>query len=239
MSRSARTASLTRAVGAAVDEVFKHPRLQAFRKVPKSDGLSTRRYHRKTPAAEFEVSVYRDKWWDTSGGRLYAELYCLVDEVQRLLGGCTQSWLEPDAAKPLIHFQYSMDIGADRPEWRIASIDDVAELHAELERFLVTDGLRWCVQFESRAGVFDYLEAQEAHVLVAELHAALGENERALRAFVVFMAGLPRDVETPLQKMRSAGVIDEQEERFLLRSSLQREDDYVRLLQQWRQQRGL
>lgn len=236
---SARSASLARAVAAAVDDAFSHAQLQAFSRLRQSDGTSIRRYYRETPAAECEVSVYRDKWWDASGGHVYAELYCLVGEYQRLLGGSPQSWREPDYAKPLLHFQYSTGDGAERPGWKVASSDDAAALGAALQAFLLARGIRWLDRFESREGVTGYLEEQRAYAPLAEWHARLGESRRALRAFGDFMAAHPRDIETPLRRMLAAGVIDETESRRLLRSSLQHADDYGEAVAQWRRERGL
>ena len=231
--------SLTRAVGAAVDEVFTHPHLHAFRKLEQRDGASIRRYYRRTPAAECEVSVYRDKWWDKSGGHIHLELHCLVDEVQQLLGGCSQSWLEPDYTQPLQHFQYSLGHGAERCGWKISSVDDIVALSAGLQDFLLVHALRWFDQLASRDGVIGYLKDQGAYASLAEFHARLDDKSQALRFLSEFLLEYPRDIERVLETMVSVGVISEEENRVLLRGSLQHQDDYARCVQQWRRERGV
>ncbi|MDH3452357.1 MAG: hypothetical protein OEN20_08050 [Gammaproteobacteria bacterium] len=231
--------SLTRSVAAAVDAAFTHQRLQEFGRLKLADAMSIRRYYRKAHAVECEISVYRDKWWNKSGGSIFLELYCLEQEVQQLLGGCPQSWLRPDYAQPLRHFQYSLGRSATRNEWKISSADDVAAFGPGLQDFLLAEGLHWFAQFDSREGVIGYLQRERAHATLAELHARLGNDAQALQAFNDFLHEYPRDIETELYKMASVGIIDDQECRVLLRGSLQKQSDYASCVEQWCLARGI
>ncbi len=225
--------SLTKAVAVAVDDAFAHEDLQAFTQLAGRDGMSIRRYYRRTAATECEVSVYVDKWWEKSGGRIHVELYCLVDHVQKRLGGCEQSWIDPDYARPLCHFQYRAGRHSTDTQYEVFSQDDARAFGTSLLRFLLADGLPWFERFQSEQGVLDYLREQGNHAWLAELHAHRGEAQSARVSFREFMRACPRNVEEVLNRMVAAGVINESEAAALRLASLQEETEYHNRVKRW------
>lgn len=225
--------SLSRAVGAAVDAVFAVAPLQAFSRLDAARHASIRCYYRRVPGAEWEITVYRDKWWGKAGGRVYLELFCLVAEVQRLLGGCEQSWLNPDYSRPLEVFQYRTSNPDDDTQWEITSVADVVPFTDAVREALQRRGLPWLESLTTREGVVDHLLASGAHLTLAALLVGYGDAVAARAAFARYLCGYPREIDGALAQMTTLGVIDAAEQATLARASLQAQEAYARAVQQW------
>ena len=225
--------SLSKLVSRAVDQAFSDPRLGDLSLIKEKDGISFRRYYRKTNTAECEVSVYRDKCWTKAGGSIFVELFCLVAQYQRAMGGCEQSWLAPDYKKPICHFQYRSGRNSLSTERTISRADDARDMEPWLREFMLSTGLPWFAAFESREGIAGYLERQGYYLQLARWHDFLGERNVGLGWFKQFLLGFPREIERDLAEMEETGLISESEREALLRASIQEQSEYERQVRQW------
>ncbi|UCH47511.1 MAG: hypothetical protein JSU95_15800 [Betaproteobacteria bacterium] len=187
--------SLAKEVGAAVDAAFADSSLSDFAPVADVHGDILRRYYRGDETAEFEVCVYRDKWWTKAGGTVHADLYCLVSKVQQALGGFSQSWLKPDYGLPLEHFQYGLGKSAKDLSQEIRSDEDATRFAEKLSQFLLETGLAWFGQFYSREGTANYLLGEENFHGLARYRAHLGDHDGSWTALKQYLEGLPRQNE--------------------------------------------
>ena len=225
--------SLAKAVQTSIDRVFKHSKLGDYVPVKVKGGSALRRYYRRSEFAEYEVTVYQDKWWTKAGGRIFGDLYCLHEDVQQALGDCTQNWLEPDYAKPLHYFQYSLCQASTLLELEVRSHNDVKALSTRLKQFLIEQGLAWFQQFDTHEGITAHLEHEMRYLALAQWQAYLGHKETALAAFKQYMAGLPRTIDNNLQSMRACDVLTEEDCQTLLAASLQEQNEYERRVKHW------
>jgi hypothetical protein len=226
--------NLAKQVGDAVDRVFAdEPGLRGFTKHDTKSGDSFRRYYMATAYAEREIQVYRDKYWTKDGGKVYIELYCLIPEVQQLLGGVEQSWLNPDYSKPIICFQYRTSVDADETLWEICTPGDIAAFEMELRRWLTSEGLPWLNRLDSREGLLGYLARDGDHIYLARLLAHWGRREAAMRHMTAFLNALPRQIERPLQSLTDAGLLTTDDQALLLKASIQNDEEYRRRVQTW------
>lgn len=225
--------SLTKAVMRAIESAFSDPRLGEFSRLDAKDGHSFHRYYCRSETAEREVSVYRDKRWTKSGGKVYVELFCLPAELQIAIGGVNQSWLNLDYGRPAVHFQYRSSRGAQSTERTVESNDDAEKLAVWMVDFLVATGLPWFRSFDSNEGVTDYLEHEAFQILLARWHAHLGNREAALDAFQSYLLEYPRDIERELSEMESVGLIDAAQRASILKASIQEQAVYEREVRRW------
>jgi hypothetical protein len=226
--------NLAKLVGDAVDRVFREaPELSPFARRDARDGASLRRYYHATAYAEREVDVYRDKYWTKNGGRIFAELYCLIPEAQRVLGGVEQSWLSPDYAKPLIYFQYRTSLDANDARWEVNTPADVASFEAGLHAWLTSKGLAWLDALNSRDGLLDYLARNQSHVDLARLSAHWGSAGEARNHVVRYLNTLPRQNERALKLLTEAKLLSREDEAYLIKASLQSNEEYARRVRAW------
>ncbi len=225
--------SLTEAVATAVDAAFVDPALSDFAPITDVHGDILRRYYRSDKTTEYEVCVYRDKWWTKAGGAVHADLFCLVSQVQQALGGCSQSWLNPNYDLPLEHFQYSLGKSADRVTREIRSAEDAAGFAEALSQFLRETGLGWFAQFNSREGIANYLLGEGYFHSLARYHAHFGDHAGALTAVIQYINTLPRQNEQELETLASIGLLAEDDRRYLASAALQEQTEYERRVREW------
>ena len=191
------------------------------------------RYYRNDNGIEAEVCVYRDKWWTKSGGTVHADLYCLVDDVQQALGGRKQSWLNPDYDLPLEHFQYGLGKSAIDLSQEIRSSEDAEQFAQALLRFLHETGLAWFAQFELPDGITSYLLDEERLHALARYRAHLGDQAGARAAVNQYLKNLPRQNEQELDTLVSAGLLEDEDRRFLASAALQAQTEYESRIDKW------
>jgi hypothetical protein len=226
--------NLAKLVGDAVDRVFaEEPGLHGFTRHDAKEGESFRRYYRATSYSEREIQVYRDKYWTKGGGKAYVELFCLIPEVQRVLGGVEQSWLKPDYSKPIICFQFRTSPNATEPMWEIRTPEDVAVFETNLGRWLTSEGLPWLNRLDTREGLLDYLARAGDHIYLARLRAHWGQRETAMQHVAAYLKTLPRQIERQLQSLTDAGLLSKDDQTFLLKASIQVDEEYRRRVQAW------
>ncbi len=225
--------ALRRAVAAAADAVFAHPRLAGFARLDAGGGHWIRRYYRRRGDDEHEIAIYAGKHWGAGGGLVYAELFFLGADVQRALGGGEQSWLDPDYARPLAVLQYRTAREAVNTEWRIASGDDVETFAAALGAFLPGEAHDWFAALSTPDGVVAWLERQARHLSLACLHAHLGNRDAALAALRDYLRDRPRQIEDDLARLVACGLISAADGDELQRASLQHEEEYARRVAAW------
>jgi hypothetical protein len=230
--------SLTKAVAAAVDAAFEEPALSDFAPIADVHGDILRRYYRSDETAECEVCVYRDKWWTKAGGLVRADLYCLVSEVQQALGGCSQSWLNPDYNLPLEHFQYGLGKSAKNLTQEIRSAEDASRFAEALSQFLRDTALAWFAQFQSSECIANYLLSEGHFHSLARYRAHVGDREGAWTALKQYLESLPRQNEQELETLASCGLLEEEDCRFLTSAALQEQTEYERRVSEWFASRG-
>ena len=230
--------SFTKAVAAAVDAAFEDPALAQFAPIADVHGDILRRYYRSDETAEYEVCVYRDKWWTKAGGAVRADLYCLVSEVQQALGRCSQSWLSPDYDRPLEHFQYGLGNPAMDLTHEIRSDEDATRFAQALSQFLRETGLAWFAQFQSPEGIANYFLSEGHFHSLARYRAHLGDGEGARTALKQYLQSLPRQNEQELETLASCGLLSEDDRRFLASATLQEQTEYEKRVREWLASRG-
>lgn len=164
---------------------------------------------------------------------MYAELNCLVPEVQQASHGVAQSLRNPDYSIPFSHFQYALSEQNPKRSWELYSPEDVAAFEQEIRVWLPSIALPWLDQFESRDGVLHFLRTRRQFVTLAEYLASLGDAIGASAAISAWIEGLPRRIENSLSRLASKGVISAADEKFLSKASIQSEDDYRLQVQEW------
>ena len=230
--------SLTKAVAAAVDAAFEDPALSDFAPINDVHGDILRRYYSSDKTTECEVCVYRNKWWTKAGGAVHADLFCLVNDVQQALGGCAQSWLDPNYNLPLEHFQYSLGKSANRVTQEVRSDEDAARFAEGLLEFLRNTGLAWFAQFHSPQGIANYFVSEGDFYALARYRAHLGDREGARTAVIQYVSTLPRHNEQELETLASNGLLEDDEHRFLAAAALQEQTEYERRVREWLAARG-
>jgi len=230
--------SLTKAVAAAVDAAFEDPALSDFAPIADIHGDILRRYFRSDETAECEVCVYRDKWWTKAGGVVRADLYCLVSEVQQALGGCSQSWLNPDYDLPLEHFQYGLGNSAKGLAQEIRSDEAASRFAQTLSQFLRETGLAWFAQFQSSESIANYLLGEGHFHSLARYRAHCGDRDGARTAMKQYLESLPRQNEQELETLASCGLLEEEDRRFLASAALQEQTEYEKRINEWLASRG-
>ncbi len=225
--------SINTVLGKALDRLFLEvPEASPFAK-QKGSGDQLRRYFHATANAEREILFYRDKWWTADGGTLYAELNCLVPEVQQASHGVAQSLRNPDYSIPFSHFQFALSEQNPKRSWELYSPEDVAAFEQDIRVWLPSIALPWLDQFESRDGVLHFLRTRRQFVTLAEYLASLGDSLGAAAAISAWIEGLPRRIENSLSRLASKRVISAADEKFLSKASIQSEDDYRQQVQEW------
>ncbi len=66
-----------------------------------------------------------------------------------------------------------------------------------------------------------------------ELHAKLGDSDKAKARLATWLAALPRQIDAALGKLHGAGLLSSADQAALARASLQRENDYRRMIDSW------
>jgi len=216
--------SLNSLLGKSLDRLFiDGPPVVRFVK-QRASGDNLRRYHHATEFAQREIVFYRDKRWTANGGTLYAELFCLVPEVQHAVHGMAQS---------LGHFQYVLSEPNPKRSWELHSPEDVAVFAEEIREWLSSIALPWLDQFESRDGVIRFLRAKRQFVTLAEYLASMDDEIGASQAISTWLEGLPRRIENSLKRLASKGLISPYDEAYLARASIQSEEDYQQQVSKW------
>lgn len=230
--------SLTKRVVHVIDQIFEEKDgLRSFRLVETTDGVFFRRYFRQGPYAEGEISIQRSKWWTAKGGEVFGELYCFIPEVQLAVHGVQQSWLAPDPESPLFYFQFRTSGCGEPFEQSVTSNDDLSGFEQGLRRWLGSAALPWLRQFESRRGVLEYVGKQENAFLLALLQAHFGKPSQAKQNTARFIEGLPRNIEGEFDTLRARGLLSEEDHRYLLKASIQSNEEYGRRVQAWLEKR--
>jgi hypothetical protein len=225
--------TLNKAVGTALDRIKQElSDLKSFSRL-KVSGPELRRFFHQTEWLQRETCFYRDKWWNKEGGILHAELFCLVSEVQLALTGSPQSLDNPDYAIPFEHFQYGISTGDVERSWPIRSLDDLVDFEACIRTWLNTIALPWFEQFESMEGVIRFLERQEHWLRLALLLNALEDSLKARGYMATWLSTLPRQIESQLDELTSAGLLCTEERKELGRASLQEEGCYRAAVERW------
>lgn len=225
--------SLTKALGAVLDRAIEgSPRFAAFAKL-KTSGADIRNYYRETDSTQCQLLFFKDRWWTKDGGTLHGELFCLVPKVQLALCGQAQSLAAPDYAVPFHHFQLGLQKTPVESTWPIHSADDVTRFETAVKTWLTTIAAPWFAQFDTDAGVMDYMERNGQHFNLALLHAKLGQSNQATAHLLTWLTALPRQIDAPLGKLHEAGLLSPADQATLARASLQSEEDYRRMLNSW------
>ena len=225
--------SLTKSLSASLDRTIEStPRFAAFTKL-KSTGSEIRNYFCETDGTQCQLLFFKDKWWTKDGGTLHGELFCLVPKVQLALCGQAQSLAAPDYAVPFHHFQLGLQKVPVESTWPIHSADDVTRFETAVKTWLTAIATPWFAQFDTDAGVMDYMERNGQHFNLALLHAKLGQSDTARAHLVTWLTALPRQIDTPLGKLHEAGLLSTTDQTTLARASLQSEDDYRRMVNTW------
>jgi hypothetical protein len=226
-------------VGKSLDRLFLEvPECAQFTK-QKRTGPDLRRFYHATENAQREIVFYRDKLWTATGGVLYAELYCLVPELQYALHGREQSLLAPDFNIPFSHFQFVPSEQNPKRSWELHSLDDVATFEQEMKDWLPSIALPWLGQFESRDGVTRHLQSRGQFVMLAEYLAYKGDEQGASLAVAAWVESLPRRTELTLRKLAGKGLIAAADEAFLAKASIQSEEDYRLQTADWLARRAI
>lgn len=227
------TPNISTELGRALDRLFlQEHRPASFSKL-KATGTHLRRFFRETENTQREIAFYRDKWWTASGGTLYAELYCLVPELQLAVHGEAQSLLTPDYRIPFSHFQYVLSEPQSKRSWALSSIEDVIAFEQEMKEWLPSVALPWLEQFDSRAGVIQHLQSRRQLVTLAEYLAYLGDRHAAWQTVRAWVEGLPRQTGRTLHKLAGKGLISQADQAYLEKASIQSEEDYRRQVAGW------
>ena len=225
--------SLNKAIAKALDNIFHDdPTLSSFTRLG-AKGPDLRRYFKETDHFQCEIVFYRDKWWSKDGGTLSIELYCLVPAVQSALSGKSQSLANPDYSVPFHHFQYGLIESNPECSWQLHSIDDVTELETQMSEWLRTRALPWLEQFSSIPSVVDFMERKGRTLDLALLHSAFGAQAKAKAYVSAWITTLPRKIEKPLEKLFREGLLSAADQAALARASLQKEDHYRELVNNW------
>jgi len=231
--------SVNTLVGKSLDRLFQEvPECAPFTK-QKGTGPHLRRFYHATESTQREIVFYRDKLWTATGGVLYAEIYCLVQELQYALHGRAQSLLTPDFSIPFSHFQYVLSERNPKRSWALNSLDDVTAFEQEMKDWLPSIALPWLGQFESHDGVVRHLQLQRQFVKLAEYLAHRGDEQGASLAVAEWVGSLPRRTENCLRKLASKGLISTADEEFLAKASIQSEEDYRRQTAVWLARRAI
>ncbi|KQZ34242.1 hypothetical protein [Duganella sp. Root1480D1] len=220
-------------LGKALDRVFLEAPLVATFEKQKGSGHHLRRYFHAGENTQREIVFYRDKWWTANGGTLYAELCCLVPEVQHAVHGMAQSLLSPDYNIPSNHFQYVLMELEPKRSWELHSPEDVAVFEREIGDWLRTIALPWLNQFESRDGVIRFLQSKRQFVTLATYLASLGDGNGASQAVATWLEGLPRRIENSLGRLAGKGLISPDDAAYLTKASIQIEEDYKQQVFEW------
>ncbi len=231
--------TLSKAVAIALDRIKQElAGLEAFSRL-KVNGQELRRFFHASEQLQREICFYRDKWWSKDGGVIHGELFCLLPEVQLALAGTPQSLADPDYAKPLEHFQYSLSHGDVERSWQIRSLQDVKSFEQRIETWLTTTALPWFEQFDSLQGALGYLQRQQQWLRLARLHNQLGDRAEALKHLAAWFETLPRNIDMQLEVLADDGLLSETEQHSLSRASLQEEIRYREAIDAWRQSVGI
>lgn len=226
-------------LGRVLDRLFSEvPQAAPFAK-RKGSSDDLRRFFHATVNAEREIVFYRDKWWTASGGTLYAELYCLVPEVQHAVHGKAQSLQSPDYNVPFSHFQYALSEQNPQRGWEIHSPEDVAAFEEEMRACLPSIAMPWLDQFETPDGVVQFLRTREQFVTLAEYLASQGDANGASGAIAAWLERLPRRTENVLQRLASKGLISPADQCYLNKASIQSEGDYRQQVSEWLARPGM
>lgn len=226
--------TLAKAIAIALDRLMQElAGIEGFSRL-KVNGHELRRFFHATEAMQREICFYRDKWWNKDGGVIHGELFCLLPEVQMALAGCTQSLSVPDYTKPFEHFQYGLSGGDIERSWEIRSMEDVERFEQRVTAWLNTVALPWFEQFESRQGVFAYLQKSQQWLRLSRLQSRLGSRSAALTNLALWLETLPRGIENQLDQLQEDGLLNDSELRLLKRASLQTEETYRQAVDDWR-----
>jgi hypothetical protein len=226
--------TLSTSIGTALDRVFASiPELAPFAKL-KASGQDLRRFFHDTGQTQREVLFYRDKWWSKEdGGDLYLELSCLVPAVQAALHGAPQSLAAPDYSVPFSHFQYGTTEADPQRVWSLRSPADVTAFEEKMRTWLPSVALPWLAQFESTEGVVRFMREKKQFHRLAIVLASLGDAAGARDSMMHWLEQRPRQIERHLQRLAAAGLLSAQDEAFLLRVSIQSEEQYRQRLAGW------
>lgn len=231
--------SLTKQIVHAIDKVFQEEDgLRGFQLLDAKDGISFRRYLKRGTYSDWEVSIHRSKWWTARGGEVFGELYCFVPEAQFAVFGVQQSWLTPAQGVRLFHFQFRTSGDGSQFEQSVGSAADLPAFEQGLRHWLSAAALPWLQQFERRQGMLDYLEGKEDSYHLALLQAYFGEWSQAKQSTAKFIAVLPREIEERLRTLRERGLLSEDDARYLLKASIQSNEEYAQRVQKWSQKQG-
>jgi hypothetical protein len=225
--------SLNQSLSKAIECIMQAlPAYRSFSRL-KSSAPVVCRYVDTTAWYQREVCFYRDKWWNKEGGKLYVELYCLVNDVQLLLSGKPQQLAKPDYAIPLKSFQYRVASDSGHGEWSIHSMEDVAAFESKVTSWLEERALSWFEQFTSMPGVIQYMQSFGYWHSLALLQAARGERAEAEAAMLAWLHTLPRQIDAPLDELTRANLLSVEAHKMLSRAALQEESRYRSAVEQW------
>ncbi|WP_156397936.1 MULTISPECIES: hypothetical protein [unclassified Duganella] len=225
--------SINTQLGKALDRLFLSvPQTTVFGK-QKGGGHDLRRFFHATEHTQRQIVFYRDKWWTVNGGTLYAELCCLVPDVQAAVYGVPQSLLDPDCNVPSSHFQYVLTEREAKRSWELRSPENVAAFEHEMKNWLPSIALPWLSQFESRDGVIRFLQSKLQFITLAIYLSSLGDSGGASQAISAWLEGLPRRAEGSLERLAGKGLISSADVAYLSNASIQGEEDYKLQAAEW------
>ncbi len=225
--------TLNHSLGAVLDALLaKQPDAEAFTPQRASAPL-LRRYVAASDWYQREIAFYRDKRWSKQGGKLYADLNCLVNALQQALTGCAQSLAAVDFAIPLNHFQYRLTARGEDCVWSIHSQQDVADFEQQVGDWMTASAWPWFEQFASMPGVIRFMQEQERWQQLALLQNSLGQAVEAKASMQAWLESLPRQIERPLQELADVGLLSADAAKLLMRASLQEESRYRSLVESW------
>ncbi|WP_455204014.1 hypothetical protein [Kaarinaea lacus] len=221
--------ALSQILTTALDELFKtEQRLADFVRI------KPRKYRSTTAYAELEIDIALDKYWHKSkGGKVIVDLYAFVPEIQEKIHALHQDWDEPDYSKPLYYFQYRGNASEFDPSWTVHSEQDINEFVEQVSRWLNSDGLPWFDNFNSFNTVVSFLQKENRPYALAELYAAYSDRTQALQFLFKYLSALPRDIESQLQKLCDKNLLSENDKAYLLKASIQTEQEYDKRINTW------